>query len=105
VAFKITFDSGKPVLTPAWRSRDMVAPAAPAIINGLVVALSTGESARSKKGDPAKLYVMDADTGKELYVGDKATEYCTGGVAVANAQIYFVTHDGTLYAYGIPLER
>ena len=28
-----------------------------------------------------------------------------GGLAVANSQIYFTTHDGTLYAYGIPLER
>jgi hypothetical protein len=105
VAFKLTFDSGKPTLTPAWRSRDMVAPSAPAIINGMVVALSTGEPGKSKKGSPAVLYVMDADTGKELYVGNKATEYSTGGVAVSDAQIYFVTHDGTLYAYGIPVER
>jgi hypothetical protein len=105
VAFKLTFDSGKPTLTPAWQSRDMVSPSAPAIINGLVVALSTGESIKSKKGAPAILYVMDADTGKQIYAGDKATTYSTGGVAVANAQIYFATHDGTLYAYGIPLER
>jgi outer membrane protein assembly factor BamB len=105
VAFKITFDNGKPSLTPAWRSRDMVSPAAPAIINGLVVALSTGETAKAKKGGPAILYVLDAETGKELYKSDKATAYSTGGIAVANSQIYFTTHDGTLYAYGIPLER
>jgi hypothetical protein len=105
IAFKITFDGGKPALTPAWRSRDMVSPAAPAIINDLVVALSTGETAKGKKGGPAILYVLDAETGKELYVGDKATAYSAGGVAVANSQIYFTTHDGTLYAYGIPLER
>jgi hypothetical protein len=105
VAFKITFDNGKPTLTPAWQSRDMVSPSAPAIINGLVVALSTGEPGKSKKGSPATLYVMDADSGKELYVGNKATTYSTGGVAVANAQIYFATHDGLLYAYGIPVER
>jgi outer membrane protein assembly factor BamB len=105
VAFKITFEDGKPLLSPAWRSRDMVSPAAPAIINGLVVALSTGETAKAKKGGPAILYVLDAETGKELYKGDKATTYSTGGVAVANSQIYFTTHDGTLYAYGIPLER
>ncbi|MEA2543294.1 MAG: hypothetical protein QOH35_4660 [Acidobacteriaceae bacterium] len=105
LAFKITFDKGKPALTPAWRSRDMVSPAAPAITNGLVLALSTGEPAKSKKGGPAILYVMDAGTGKELYVGDKAKAYSTGGLAVANAQIYFTTHDGALYAYGIPIER
>jgi hypothetical protein len=105
VAFKITFDGGKPSLTPAWRSRDMVSPAAPAIMNGLVVALSTGEPVSSKKGGRAILYVLDAGTGKELYVGDKATAYSSAGLAVANSQIYFATHDGTLYAYGIPLER
>jgi hypothetical protein len=105
VAFKITFDNGKPSLTPAWRSRDMVSPAAPAIINGVVVALSTGESAKSKKGSPAIVYVLDAETGKELYAGAKATASASGGVAAANSQIYFATHDGTVYAYGIPLER
>ena len=105
VAFKITFDGGKPSLTPAWRSRDMVSPAAPAIMNDLVVSLSTGEPTSSKKGGRAVLYVLDASTGKELYVGDKATAYSSGGLAVANSQIYFATHDGTLYAYGIPLER
>jgi hypothetical protein len=105
VAFKITFDAGKPSLTPVWRSRDMVSPAAPAIMNDLVVALSTGEPASSKKGGQAVLYVLDAKTGKELYVGDKATAYSSGGLAIANSQIYFTTHDGTLYAYGIPLER
>jgi hypothetical protein len=107
LAFKITFDNGKPSLTPAWRSRDMVSPAAPAITNGLVVALSTGEPVRpSKKSSaPAVLYVLDADTGKELYAGNKATTYASSGLAVANSQIYFATHDSTLYAYGIPLER
>ena len=105
IAFKITFESGRPSLTPVWRSRDMVSPAAPAIMNGLVVALSTGEPASSKKGGRAVLYVLDAVTGKELYVGDKATDYSSGGLAVANSQIYFATHDGTVYAYGIPLER
>ena len=106
LAFKITFENGKPSLTPAWRSRDMVSPAAPAIANGLVVALSTGQPAQSKKkGGPAILYVLDADTGKELYVGNKATTYSSSGLAVANSQIYFATQDSTLYAYGIPLER
>ena len=107
LAFKITFENGKPSLTPAWRSRDMVSPAAPAITNGLVLALSTGqpEHPSKKSGAPAVLYVLDADTGKELYAGNKATTYSSSGLAVANSQIYFATQDSTLYAYGIPLER
>jgi hypothetical protein len=107
LAFKITFENGKPSLVPAWRSRDMVSPAAPAIANGLVVALSTGQPVGPSKklAAPAVLYVLDADSGKELYVGNKATTYSSSGLAVANSQIYFATHDSTLYAYGIPLER
>jgi hypothetical protein len=107
LAFKITFENGKPSLTPAWRSRDMVSPAAPAISNGLVLALSTGQPERpsKKSGAPAVLYVLDADTGKEIYAGNKATTSSSSGLAVANSQIYFATQDSTLYAYGIPLER
>jgi len=107
LAFKITFENGKPSLTPAWRSRAMVSPAAPAIANGLVVALSTGQPVRpsKKRFAAAVLYVLDAGTGKELYAGNKATTYSSSGPTVANSQIYFATHDSSLYAYGIPLER
>jgi hypothetical protein len=119
LAFKITFDNGKPSLTPAWRSPDMVSPAAPAVSNDLVMALSTGQPASyvkangkpykagqwSKLGRPAVLYVLDAETGKPLYTGNKATTYATSGLAIANSQIYFATHEDGLYAYGIPIER
>ena len=97
----------------------MLAPAAPTVANGLVFALSTGQPQRTanehgkplsraeldKLAKPARLYVLDSSTGKELYAGDKATAFATGGLAVANSQIYFTTHDHALNAYGIPLER
>lgn len=119
LAFKIVFHGRKPTLVPAWSSRELLAPAAPAVANGLVFALSTGQPARTAKenGKPysakereklskaARLYVLDGATGKELYVGDKAATFATGGLAVANSQIYFTTHDNALNAYGIPLER
>ena len=119
VAFKIVFQGGKPSLEPQWSSREMLAPAAPAVANGLVFALSTGQPQRtanengkpysraewSQQARPARLYVLDGATGKELYVGDKATTFATGGLAVANSQIYFTTHDNALNAYGIPQER
>lgn len=119
LAFKITFDHGKPSLTPAWQSRDLVSPAAPALSNGLLVALSTGQPASfvkangkpykaaqwNKMGRPAVLYVLDAATGHSLYMGDKATTYATSGLAIANSQIYFATHNSGLFAYGIPVER
>ena len=119
MAFKIVFQGAKPSLVPQWTSREMLAPTAPAVANGLVFALSTGQPQRTanedgrpysraeleKLSNPARLYVLDGSTGKELYVGDKSATFATSGLAVANAQIYFTTHDNALNAYGIPLER
>jgi hypothetical protein len=120
VAFKVEVKDDKPFLTPQWTSRDMISPAAPAIANGLVFALSTGKPTRlakengtpytvaewEKMAKPATLYILDGATGKELFTsGNKATSYSPSGLAVANAQVYFSTHDNTVYAYGIPLEH
>ena len=119
VAFKIVFQDAKPSLVPQWISREMLAPAAPVVANGLVFALSTGQPQRTasengrpfrrneleKLSKPARLYVLDGATGKELYAGDKAATFATSGLALANSQIYFTTHDNTLNAYGIPVER
>jgi hypothetical protein len=120
IAFKVEVKDDKPVLTPQWTSRDLISPAAPAIANGLVFALSTGQPSRlakdngtpytvaewEKMAKPATLYVLDGTTGKELFTsGNKATAYSPTGLAVANSQVYFSTHDNMLYAYGIPLEH
>ena len=42
-AFTLEEQNGRPVLVLAWISRDMVAPAAPAVANGLVFGLSAGD--------------------------------------------------------------
>jgi hypothetical protein len=101
--------AGKPALTLQWISRDLISPAAPVVGNGLVYALSTGKSPRSTKtvaeheklAKPAVIYVLDAATGKELFSGAKATTYATSGVAIADGQFYYATHDNTVYAWGI----
>ena len=116
VAFKVEDRNGQPTLTPAWISRDMVSPAPVATANGLVFALSTGESSsaikengtpysvpeRAKMATHATLYVLDGATGKELYSsGDAVTSYSHGsGLAVANGRVYFTTHDNTAYCFG-----
>jgi hypothetical protein len=121
VAFKLgENDKKQPVLMPMWVSRDMVSPAAPAIANGLVFALSTGLSPRVAKADgtpysvaeiekmakPAVLYILDGVTGQELFSsGSGATTFSHSGLAVANGRVYFTTHDNTLFAYGVPEER
>ena len=102
VAFKVTEQDGKVVLTPAWSSRDLVDPAPPVVANGVVIALSEGD-----KKTAAKLYVLDAATGKELYAsGSEITTYAhMSGVSVGDAHAFFTTHDGTLYSFGIGMEH
>ncbi len=116
VGFKLTMTNHRPSLTPAWMSRDMLAPAAPATANGLVFALSSGMPARTGKDNgsllsvsevekmskPAALYILDASTGKELFAGGPASSFSNSGIAVANGHVYFTTHDNSLYAYGVP---
>jgi outer membrane protein assembly factor BamB len=101
VAFKIEESNGKPVLTQAWISRKMNSPEPPVITNGVVFALSAGESTH------ATLYALDAATGKEMYAsGDQVTAPGNlTGIALANGRVYFTTNDSTLYAFGIFLER
>ena len=102
VAFKVEDEGGKMTLTPAWVSRDMINPASPVIANGTVVALSQGDAAAH-----AKLYILDAATGKELYTsGDSIPTYAhLSGVSVGDGHAFFTTHDNTLYSFGIALEH
>jgi outer membrane protein assembly factor BamB len=122
VAFKVTEQNGKPVLSPAWISRDLIAPAPPVVANGVVFALSSGEYVRqvnenegglfsaqyrAERSKNAVLYALDAETGKELYSsGDSITSFTHfATMAVANGRVYFATYDNTLYSFGFPMER
>ena len=116
VAFKLVDEAGKLSLEPAWSSRDLVSPAAPLIFNGVVFALSTGESrpsnvnataaARAKASVPAVLYALDPATGKEMWSSGKSiTSFARGGLSAAAGQVYLVTFDNHLYAFGIEMEH
>ena len=116
VAFKLVDDGGKLTLEPAWASRDLTSPAAPLVFNGVVFALSTGEhrpanasataAARAKSSLPAVLYALDPATGKELWSSGKTiTSFARGGLSASAGQVYLVTFDNTLYAFGIPMEH
>ncbi|MDQ2946110.1 MAG: PQQ-binding-like beta-propeller repeat protein [Acidobacteriota bacterium] len=101
VAFKVEDHDGKPVLTPAWVSRDMQSPEPPVITSGVAFALAAGASTH------ATLYALDATTGKEMYsTGTQVTAPASlTGLTVANGRVYFTTTDNTLYAFGVYLER
>jgi len=109
VAFKLAEQDGKPVLTPAWVSRDMRSPVPPVTTSGAVFALSAGaysSDGRLKRPSHAILCGLDTQTGEEIYsTGNQvAGPGALTGLTVSNGRVYFATADGTLYAFGIRLE-
>ena len=102
VAFKVEEQDGHVQLTPAWKSRDLENPAPPVIANGIVYALEGGGGSKH-----ATLYALDAATGKQLYSSGDAIQSYThlAGMSVGDGHVFFVTHDNTLYSFGIPLEH
>jgi outer membrane protein assembly factor BamB len=129
MAFKVGLDraTGKPVLDPEWISNDFNRPDPPAIANGVLFALSTGENAQQTLGarvvsapghygkrilsdqerrehaSHAILYALDARTGKVLYQSEDAITGWThfSGLAVADGQVYVVDHDSRVYCFGL----
>ena len=95
-------DDGGPKLQPGWVSHNMLSPLPPIVVNGVVFAVAAGEY-RS----PAVLYALDAETGKELWnSGSTITSFVkSGGLSAGGGQIYLGTNDGTLYAFGFPMEH
>jgi outer membrane protein assembly factor BamB len=115
-AFKVVDAGGGFALELAWKSRALVAPLAPIVVNGVVFAVSGGEfrsddptlsvEARLKKSTAAVLYALDAATGRELWSsGTSIGSFARVGLAGGGGQVYVVTHDNTLYAFGIPVEH
>jgi len=119
MAFKVVSRDKKPVLEPAWISRDMSVPEPVVIANGVVLALSNGENVRqvdsggrmytskqraSTPSGNATLYAMDAATGKVLFSSGNTMPGFShfSGLAVAGGRVYAVTWDSTIYAFGVP---
>jgi outer membrane protein assembly factor BamB len=120
---------GKPTLVPQWTSPDMTVPSPPVAANGVVYAVQTGEQTLQYRPVPPGaprlppgpgaganfratpvsnliLYAFDAETGKTLYSSKKAVP---GWVhfnepVVALGKVFVVTHDGHVYAFGLPSE-
>ena len=117
VAFKVVEQNGAPTLQPSWVSRDMISPLTPAIVNGVVFALATGEfrssdakltaTERARRSSNAVLYALDAATGKELWnSGSAITSFVhSGGLAAGGGRVYVGGHDGTQYAFSFPMEH
>lgn len=117
MAFKVTTTGGTVSLAPAWISHDLSVPEPPIVANGIVFALSTGENVtqvdnagnllnsaqRATTKGHAVLYALDAHTGAELF---SSKDLIPGwahfsGLAISNGHLYLVTHDSTVYAFGL----
>jgi hypothetical protein len=101
-AFRLDDANGKLALDPVWVSEDMINPAPPRIVNGVVIALSAGDSSTH-----AKLYALNAATGVELYSSkDQIPTYTQrSGVSVGDGHVFFTDYDNVLYSFGIALEH
>ena len=121
MAFKVEEQSGKPVLTPAWNSLNMSVPTPVIIANGIVFALSDGDSPaqfgpsgnllntadRRAKAGHAILYALDATTGDVLFTsGDTIRGFSHfSAFAVGGGRIYVGTEDGMFYAFGLGIPQ
>jgi outer membrane protein assembly factor BamB len=101
VAYKAGEENGTLALHEEWSSKEMVSPAPPIVVNGVVFVLSSGSASA-----PAVLYALDGITGKELWNSGKSIAgYSTTGISSGASKVFVGTHDGTLYAFGYLLPR
>ena len=116
VAFKLVDAGGQLDARAGWRSPGLVSPLAPLVVNGMVFAVSSGEyragpatldaAAARQRSTPARLYVLDAVSGKPLWnSGLTITSSARARMAAGSGQVYLVTADNHLYAFGIPMEH
>ncbi len=130
IAFRVEMGKGNtPCLKLAWVSPDINLPDAPAVANGIVFVLATGENPRQDKflgktnfkseqewkqnlltteergvgTHPAVLMALDAKTGKLLYQSGEAMKTWNhfGGLAIDDGKIYSVDHSSRLYCFGV----
>lgn len=117
LAWKLSEEGGKLALKPGWASRNLVSPLTPTVINGVVLATSGGEfrtndgkmtaAMRAARSGRAVIYLLDGATGKELWSsGTTITSFARGNALSGGmGQFYLTTYDGTIYAFGFPMEH
>ncbi|MCC7009733.1 MAG: PQQ-binding-like beta-propeller repeat protein [Acidobacteria bacterium] len=115
VAFRLVEKGGTLAVEPAWRSRNVPAPTPPTVVNGLVFVAASGEhrpagemsaAARASRSTNGVLYALDGASGKELWnSGLTIRSFVRGGIVAAAGQVYLVTYDNRLYAFGVPMEH
>ena len=68
----------------------------PIVVDGVMYVQAKGSS----------IVALDPATGKELWnSGRTITSFARAGLSASAGQVYLVTFDNTLYAFGIPMEH
>lgn len=103
VAWKLTDRAGALTFEPGWTSRDLMSPAPPVVVNGVVFALSRG----ARNSASAVLYALDSGSGKELWNSGKTITGPVGieGLSAGGSRVYVAADDGTQYVFGFPIEH
>jgi outer membrane protein assembly factor BamB len=100
VAWKVVDQKGVPACGPGWTSRELTAPLPPVVIDGVVFVVASGPTGQSV------LYALDGATGLELWnSGTAIASIARGGLSGESGQVYVGTKDGTVYAFGFPMEH
>jgi outer membrane protein assembly factor BamB len=101
VSWKVTERDGKVALERSWTSLPLAAPLRQVILNGVVFAASAGG-----KSAPV-MFALDGASGKELWNSGKTITSVarSAGLSAGGGQVYLGTDDGTLYAFGFPMEH
>ena len=122
VAWKVALNGSSATLTQGWTLGGLKTPLAPLVINGVVFAVSGGETILQSKGTaaagaapaaapastPAVLYAVNGMTGAKIWDSGKTiTSFVPHNSAVWNSmgQVLVGASDGTLYAFGVALDR
>ena len=100
-AWKIVEADGKPSLERGWTAA-VDSPLAPIVANGVVFAASAGDAAKA-----TVVSAFNGPSGEKLWDSGDTIDgrASTGGLVAGPNTIYFGTHDGTLHAFGFPIEH
>jgi hypothetical protein len=92
-------------LKQTWVLSELTKPAVPIVVNGVVFALSTGDD-QAGSANKSVLFAIESTSGKTLWTSGRAIAgSAQGSLLAGNSQVYVVTRDRVVYAFGFAMDR
>lgn len=99
-AWRFVERDGSPEPSGGWLSRDLEGPRHPIVVAGVAFVAAGGHK------EPAALLAFDALTGRRLWrSGSELGSAPVAGVSAGGNEVFVVTRDGMLHAFGFPIEH